>query len=134
MPDYLAPAIFTEQVSFRSKSIEGVSTSTTAFVGPTRKGPLAGAPEVITSTGEYERVYGGIANLDYSGGSTNYMAHAVYSYFSNGGRRLYIGRVFIPQSGNVGIAFANLTAAGTTRFLARHSFPRLPFWQPRPGR
>ena len=31
-----------EETSFRAKSIEGVGTSTTAFVGPTRKGPITG--------------------------------------------------------------------------------------------
>ena len=39
MPEYLAPGVFVEEVSFRAKSIEGVSTTTTGFVGPTRYGP-----------------------------------------------------------------------------------------------
>ena len=33
MPEYLAPGVYVEEVSFRAKSIEGVSTTTTAFVG-----------------------------------------------------------------------------------------------------
>ena len=33
MPEYLAPAVFVEETSFRAKSIEGVGTTTTAFVG-----------------------------------------------------------------------------------------------------
>ena len=41
MPEYLAPGVYVEETSFRAKSIEGVGTSTTAFVGPTRKGPMA---------------------------------------------------------------------------------------------
>ena len=41
MPEYLAPGVYVEETSFRSKSIEGVSTSTTGFVGPARKGPEA---------------------------------------------------------------------------------------------
>jgi hypothetical protein len=40
MPEYLSPGVYVEETSFRAKSIEGVSTSTTAFVGPTRKGRL----------------------------------------------------------------------------------------------
>ncbi len=39
MPEYLAPGVYVEEVSFRSKSIEGVSTSTAGFVGPARFGP-----------------------------------------------------------------------------------------------
>jgi len=37
MPEYLAPGVFVEEVSFRAKSIEGVSTTTTGFVGATSK-------------------------------------------------------------------------------------------------
>ena len=33
MPEYLAPGVYVEEVSFRAKSIEGVSTSTAGFVG-----------------------------------------------------------------------------------------------------
>ncbi len=36
MPEYLAPGVYVEEVSFRSKSIEGVATSTTGFAGMTR--------------------------------------------------------------------------------------------------
>ena len=39
MPEYLAPGVYVEEVSFRSKSIEGVPTSTTGFAGMTRYGP-----------------------------------------------------------------------------------------------
>ena len=34
MPEYLAPGVFVEEVSYRAKSIEGVSTTTTGFIGP----------------------------------------------------------------------------------------------------
>ena len=33
MPEYLAPGVYVEEISFRAKSIEGVSTTTTGFVG-----------------------------------------------------------------------------------------------------
>lgn len=75
MPEYLAPGVFVEEVSFRSKSIEGVSTTTTGFVGPTRYGPLDIEPEIITSLVEFERTYGGRERLDYqdAGEIDNYM-------------------------------------------------------------
>jgi phage tail sheath protein FI len=38
VPEYLAPAVFVEETSYRSKSIEGVSTSTSGFVGSIRRG------------------------------------------------------------------------------------------------
>lgn len=95
MPEYLAPGVYVEEVSFRAKSIEGVSTTTTAFVGPTRYGPVDLVPDVITSLVEYERIYGDRQPLDFGGGPvTNYMWHAVRMFFENGGKRLYAARVF----------------------------------------
>jgi len=95
MPEYLAPGVFVEETSFRAKSIQGVGTSTTAFVGPTRKGPLGMVSDVITSFGEFERIYGGLADLSISGtAGTNFMAHAAKAFFDNGGGRLYVARTF----------------------------------------
>src|SRR5512143_2447111 len=58
MPEYLAPGVYVEEVSFRSKSIEGVSTTTTGFIGPAAYGPLDLVPEIVTSLEEFERTYG----------------------------------------------------------------------------
>ncbi len=100
MPEYLAPGVFVEEVSFRAKSIEGVSTTTTGFVGPTRYGPLDIEPEIITSLVEFERVYGGRERLDFedAGEIDNYMWHGVRSFFEEGGKRLYVSRVFSPAA------------------------------------
>ena len=95
MPEYLAPGVFIEETSFRPKTIEGVSTSTTGFVGPTRFGPIEGEPPLLTSFGDFERIYGGLDRLDFGEGLThNYLAHAVRAFFDEGGRRLYVARVF----------------------------------------
>jgi phage tail sheath protein FI len=95
MPEYLAPGVYVEEVSFRSKSIEGVSTSTAGFVGPARYGPVSGEPELIGSFADFERIYGGLDDLVLGGtAQPNYLAHAVRVFFEEGGRRLYIGRVF----------------------------------------
>ena len=105
MPEYLAPGVFVEETSFRQKTIEGVSTSTTGFVGPTRFGPVTGEPELLTSFADFERIYGGIDALSFNGNSRiNYMAQAVRAYFEEGGRRLYVARVFNPTDNNEGVA------------------------------
>ncbi|MFT5082082.1 MAG: phage tail sheath protein FI [Lentisphaeria bacterium] len=95
MPEYLAPGVFVEETSFRQKTIEGVSTSTTAFVGPTRFGPESDEPPLLTSFSEFERIYGGLDQLsfDTEEATHNYLAHAVRAYFEEGGRRLYVARV-----------------------------------------
>src|SRR4029450_3905422 len=96
MPEYLAPGVYVEETSFRAKSIEGVGTSTTAFVGPTRKGPVAttqpdgdgnmpAAPEILTSFGDYLRVFGGLEPLDFAPDRPNYLANAVLNFFNEGG-------------------------------------------------
>src|SRR5215472_1045668 len=97
MPEYLSPGVYVEEVSFRGKSIEGVSTSVAAFIGPTRYGPTAGEPELLTSYADFERIYGGIDSLLFSDASDeqiNYMAHAVRAFFDNGGSMLYVTRVY----------------------------------------
>ena len=53
MPEYLAPGVYVEETSFRSKSIEGVSTTTTGFIGPSRYGPVDLEPDIVTSLGEF---------------------------------------------------------------------------------
>jgi len=100
MPEYLAPGVYVEETSFRAKSIEGVSTTTTGFVGPARFGPTDIEPELITSLLEFERTYGNRLQLKYNLGTNlthNYLWHAVRAFFeeSNGGR-VYVSRVFEP--------------------------------------
>ncbi|HSF30495.1 MAG TPA: phage tail sheath subtilisin-like domain-containing protein [Candidatus Tectomicrobia bacterium] len=100
MPEYLAPGVYVEEVSFRSKSIEGVSTTTTGFIGPARNGPIDLEPELITSLGEFESVYGDGQALDFedTGPLHNYLWHAVRAFFEEGGKRLYVVRVFRPRA------------------------------------
>lgn len=99
MPEYLAPGVYVEETSYRSKSIEGVSTTTTGFIGPTRYGPVHLEPEILTSLGDFERLYGDGQKLKVKLNKTdteshNYLWHAVGAFFNEGGRRLYVSRVF----------------------------------------
>ncbi len=99
MPEYLAPGVYVEEVSYRAKSIEGVSTTVTGFIGPTRYGPVGDEPELLTSFADFERIYGGIDSLVFSGDGDdetqhNFMAHGVRAFFDNGGTKLYVSRVY----------------------------------------
>ncbi|WP_369184767.1 phage tail sheath family protein [Streptomyces sp. Y1] len=100
MPEYLTPGVYVEETSFRSRSIEGVPTSTFGMAGRTAYGPvpylangriLTPGPSLVTSFTEYERAYGGLTLGD---GSPCYLALAARAFFANGGRRLYVSRVF----------------------------------------
>lgn len=103
MPEYLAPGVFVEEVSFRSKSIEGVSTTTTGFIGPCRYGPVTEEPDILTSLTEFERRHGDGDQLGFGSDgattATNYLWQAARSFFEEGGKRLYVSRVFRPRSG-----------------------------------
>jgi phage tail sheath protein FI len=95
MPEYLAPGVYVEEVSFRNKSIEGVSTTTTGFVGPARYGPVDLEPDLVTSLVEFERLYGDRLPLVYNDAERhNYLWHAVRAFFEEGGKRLYVARIF----------------------------------------
>jgi phage tail sheath protein FI len=124
MPEYLAPGVYVEETSFRAKSIEGVGTSTTAFVGPTRKGPYRTdedtpeTPELLTSYGDFERIYGGFDNLSMGSDFTNYMAHAVRAFFNEGGARLYVSRVVGDSAATASVEVKTGTDEGI-HFVAR---------------
>src|SRR3954470_24193476 len=122
MPEYLAPGVYVEEVSYRSKSIEGVSTSTTGFVGPTRYGPIELDLEVLTSLLDFERIYGDRQPLEFSleGRRPNYLWHAARAYFENGGARLYVKRIFAESAENDGRASGRVDSGfGSLRVKAR---------------
>jgi len=124
MPEYLAPGVFVEETSFRQKTIEGVSTSTTGFVGPCRFGPTDGEPELLTSFSDFERIYGGIDQYNFKNvtkNTHNYLAHAVRAYFEEGGQRLYVSRIFNKFGDSDGCAMWEPEISPVTySFHARH--------------
>lgn len=126
MPEYLAPGVFVEETSFRSKSIEGVPTSTTGFAGLAHYGPVqypdgptATEPRLVTSYVEFERIYGKLGELTIDGAPrVPYLAHAARAFFLNGGRRLYVARIFRrgATDGVAGVAVSIPTATASTAF------------------
>lgn len=90
MPEYLAPGVYVEEIDTGTKPIEGVSTSTAGVVGVTERGPV-GVPILITSYGEFERVFGGtLSKVDFP--AHCYLPYAVDGFFTNGGKRVWITR------------------------------------------
>jgi phage tail sheath protein FI len=132
MPEYLSPGVYVEEVSYRAKTIEGLSTTTTGFIGPTRYGPVSLPLDVVTSIGEFERTYGDRQQLQFDGQETlhNYMWHAARAFFEQGGTRLYVSRVFTPLTtppqnlSPDGAAVQTITSGGTS-IVIKARFPGL---------
>lgn len=86
MPEYLTPGVYIEEIERGPRPIEGVPTSTAAFIGETERGPVL--PLLVTSYNDYRRWFGNVF-----GDLPRYMPYAVSGFFDNGGKRLYVSRV-----------------------------------------
>jgi phage tail sheath protein FI len=86
MPEYLSPGVYIEEFEIGAKPIEGVSTSTAGFLGPTMRGPLE--PRFITGFEQFKRIYGGYLPVD-----VTYLPYAVEGFFKNGGQRCFVARI-----------------------------------------
>jgi uncharacterized protein len=123
MPEYLAPGVYVEEVSYRASTIEGVPTSTTGFAGLAPFGPVyyPGGPStceplLVTSFPEFELAYGKLDQILVGGQwRLPYLAHAARAFFLNGGQLLYISRVFKPNSDtDQGVASASFAVPTPT--------------------
>ncbi|MCO5185302.1 MAG: phage tail sheath subtilisin-like domain-containing protein [Anaerolineae bacterium] len=97
------PGVYVEELPSGVRTITGVATSITAFIGRALRGPVDQA-ERVQSFGAFSRLYGGLS-LDCP------MSFAVEQYFRHGGQDAIIVRV---HNGDVAAetATANLTTAG----------------------
>jgi len=82
MPEYLSPGVYIEEVDRGTKPIENVGTSTVGFIGESTIGPRNQAV-LVTNWSQYVKTFG-----DFS--RSEYLAHAVYGFFNNGGTRCFI--------------------------------------------
>jgi len=87
MPSVLSyPGVYIEEVPSGVRTITGVATSITAFVGRALRGPVNRAVR-IQSFAEYSRLFGGLWR-------DSTMSYAVSQFFQHGGRDALIVRVF----------------------------------------
>jgi phage tail sheath protein FI len=153
VPTYQTPGVYVEEVSFSAPTIEGVGTTTTAFAGPTLTGPIGGVPygglpasgsatagapaggvpQLLTSFGDFQNIYGGYANLSLATSAANpakdinYLAMAVQAFFTNGGSELYVSRVFANKAGSsagtIDPGIATSDASSSTSVVVAGRFP-----------
>src|SRR5574341_596882 len=79
------PGVYIEEVPSGVRTITGVATSITAFVGYTQRGPTNTADQIF-NFGDYERKFGGLHK-------DSPVSYAVQHFFLNGGSEAWIVRV-----------------------------------------
>lgn len=97
------PGVYVQEIASGVRTITGVATSITAFVGRTRRGPVDQAT-VVNGFADYQRIFGGL-----SPDST--VSSAVRDFFANGGGQALVVRV---SPGAVQATFARLTRPAAT--------------------
>jgi phage tail sheath protein FI len=85
MPEFLPPGVCVQEIETGPNPIEGVPTSTAAFLGETERGSVK--PYLVMSYREYLCRFGDVFGPD------KFIPYAVNGFFENGGKRLYVCRV-----------------------------------------
>jgi phage tail sheath protein FI len=103
MPATLSyPGVYVEEIPSGVRTITGVATSITAFIGRAARGPTED-PITINSFGDFSRIFGGLG-VQYP------MSYAVRDFYLNGGSQAIIVRLYKETAGSP--ATATLDAKG----------------------
>jgi hypothetical protein len=86
---YLSPGVYVEEVDRGSKPLEMVGTSTAGFIGETSVGPV-NQPILCTNWSQFTKAFGDFQHSEY-------LAHAVYGFFNNGGGKCFVLNVGDPD-------------------------------------
>jgi len=79
------PGVYIQELPSGVRTITGVATSVTAFIGFFRRGPMNRAVQIF-SYGDFEREFGGLDRLSEA-------SFAIQQYFLNGGSEAWVVRV-----------------------------------------
>src|SRR5262245_4186728 len=146
MPNYFTPGVYVEEVDRGARPIQGVSTSVAGAVGVTVRGPTNGKPVLVTSFSDCTRIFGGFFPEPAAGTVATWrdrdeggywwlFTHAVKGFFDNGGKQLFVKRVFSKRGAlassvtlQTGL-YAEITenaAATADQMKVRHTFGLAP--------
>jgi uncharacterized protein len=96
MPSTLTyPGVYIEELPSGVRTITGVATSITAFIGRAKRGPIDSdkeSPVTINSFSDFERKFGGLW-------TESPLGFAVRDFYLNGGSQALIIRLFHPTAG-----------------------------------
>jgi phage tail sheath protein FI len=84
------PGVYVEEIPSGVRTITGVATSVTAFIGRAPRGPANDEAVPINSFGDFERIFGGL----WIGSKLGF---AVRDFYLNGGRQAVIVRLYHPE-------------------------------------
>jgi phage tail sheath protein FI len=104
------PGVYVEEIPSGVRTITGVATSVTAFIGRALRGPTDTAV-LISSYADFERIFGGLW-VDSS------LGYAVRDFFLNSGSRAIIVRLYRAESGNGAKPAKAKLAAGAVKLEA----------------
>lgn len=106
MPASLSyPGVYIEEIPSGVRTITGVATSVTAFLGRTQKGGI-NDPVIINNYADFERQFGGLV-ID------SPLSYAVRDFYLNGGSQAIIVRLYKAPA-TAADATANITVDGLT--------------------
>jgi Bacteriophage tail sheath protein len=97
------PGIYLEEIPSGVSTITAVTTSVTAFVGYTPRGPLE-TPVTLTSFADFERTFGGLSE-------NSVLSYAVQHFFLNGGSVAVVVRLATGSAAATGKINAGRNAA-----------------------
>jgi phage tail sheath protein FI len=83
------PGVYIQEISSGVRTITGVATSITAFIGRALRGP-SDEPVSINSYADFERIFGGLW-------ADSTLGYAVRDFYLNGGSQAIIVRLFHPK-------------------------------------
>lgn len=106
------PGVYIDEIQVPGP-IPGVGTSTVAFIGPARSGPI-NTPAFLTNWTQFVRQFGDPDNPDdpaapYVSAPPVYVTHAVKGFFDNGGSLCYFVRVATAARSSLALADRNGT-------------------------
>ena len=113
------PGVYIEEIPSGVRTITGVATSITAFIGRAKKGPVD-EPVTIRSYTDFERQFGGLW-------IESTMSYAVQDFYQNGGSEAIIVRIYNendePEDGETATATISIPLPGGTPLVLHAKSP-----------
>lgn len=104
------PGVYIEEIPSGVRTIVGVATSVTAFIGRAKRGPTNEAV-IINGFGDFEKIFGGLW-------SESRLGFAVRDFFQNGGGQATIVRLFHADEGGTAKPSKSKLSAGGVKLEA----------------